>query len=183
MNIMKWNDYRVMPPFLWALKQNLITPYWLSLNTAYVLLPGFAGFRWHSCVDLQWRITYHTGSHTGLTTTEPRHGCRDWHLWWCKGDGASLGNIGVRRTMIYIIRAVKQTNKKTKHKLSFNRRGDRECAVQALWDLKEIIWSAASLTCETPYQSPPQSTCRAGQPLDWTHQPLGHHGWKPTLFH
>lgn len=150
MNIMKWNDCRVMPPFLWALKQNLITPYWLSLNTAYVLLPGFAGFRLHSCVDLQWRIAYHTGSHTGLTTTEPRHGCRDWHLRWCKGDGASLGNIGVRRTMIYIIRAVKQTNKQknTSYHLIGEETGSVQSRLGEIWrksyDLL-LVWPARLL--------------------------------------
>lgn len=150
MNIMKWNDCRVMPPFLWALKQNLITPYWLSLNTAYVLLPGFAGFRLHSCVDLQWRIAYHTGSHTGLTTTEPRHGCRDWHLRWCKGDGASLGNIGVRRTMIYIIRAVKQKNKQknTSYHLIGEETGSVQSRLGEIWrksyDLL-LVWPARLL--------------------------------------
>lgn len=59
------------------------------------------------CISLIEAIdSYHTGSHAGLPTAEPGHGCRDWHLWWRKGNRAGLGDVGVRRAVVYVVRAV-----------------------------------------------------------------------------
>lgn len=53
-------------------------------------------------------LTYHTGTHAGLPTAQPGHGGGRCHLLGGKGTGAGLGDVGVRRAVIHIIRAIKR---------------------------------------------------------------------------
>lgn len=92
-------------------EQSLVSPYWLLLRTAQPSLPALAVFVYIcDCID-----SYHTGSHAGLPAAEPRHGCRDRHLWWCKGGRARLGDVGMRGTMVDVVRAAKQNTTRTRH--------------------------------------------------------------------
>ena len=97
------------------------------------------------CLCLRCRDSYHAGSHAGLPAAEPRHGRRDRHLWWCKGDGAGLGDVGVRGAMVDVVRAAKQNTTATRH---------WECSVETFdtWRTHQD-WVRDSHTQDTVSQS------------------------------
>lgn len=64
-----------------------------------------------------WRqVSYHAGSHAGLPAAEPRHGGGDWHLRRREGNGARLGDVGVRGTVVDVIGAAKQNRNTSRYK-------------------------------------------------------------------
>lgn len=62
------------------------------------------------------QVSYHAGSHAGLPAAEPRHGGGDWHLRWREGNGARLGDVGVRGTVVDVIGAAKQNKNTSRYK-------------------------------------------------------------------
>lgn len=78
---------------------------------------GECSLVWFGVVWCVWpQVSYHTGSHAGLPAAEPRHGGGDWHLRWREGNGARLGDVGVRGTVVDVIGAAKQNKNTSRYK-------------------------------------------------------------------
>lgn len=78
----------------------------LLANTGNCIsLPAAAGVN-RAC---RRSVSYHARSHAGLPAAQPRHGGGDWHLRWREGNGAGLGDVGVRRSVIDVVGAAEQS--------------------------------------------------------------------------
>ncbi len=115
-------------------------------------------------------LTYHTSTHAGLSAAQPWHGGWHCHLLVGKGTGTGLGDVGVRRAVIHIIRTTQ-------------RKQDVHCS-----PFKSVSWMIQThtdrwQTCETPCQSRLRSRCKAELRAAWTRPLPGHHEWMPALFH